>query len=70
MFSPYLLGGIGLYTRHIDTLGPAGTVMDTVKERKTGWHAGVGAEVFLVRQAAVFVDYRWRFVRFGAPRGR
>ena len=65
--SPYLLGGFGLYTRHIDTVGPAGAVIETVKERKTGWHAGMGAEVFLVRQAAIFADYRWRFVRFGAP---
>ena len=64
-FSPYLLGGIGLYTRHVDTLGPAGTVLESVKERKTGWHLGVGAEVFVVRQAAIFADYRWRFVRFG-----
>jgi opacity protein-like surface antigen len=65
--SPYLLAGIGLYTRSTDTLGPAGTVLDTVKERKTGWHLGAGAEVFVVRQAAIFVDYRWRFVRFGEP---
>jgi hypothetical protein len=28
---------------------------------------GLGAEVFLVRRVAVFVDYRWRFVRFGDP---
>jgi hypothetical protein len=67
VISPYLLGGIGLYTRHTDTLGTAGTVLDTVKERKTGWHLGAGAEVFVVRKAAIFVDYRWRFVRFGEP---
>lgn len=69
VFAPYLLGGIGLYTRHADTLGPAGTVLDTVTERKIGWHLGAGAEMFVVRQAAIFVDYRWRFVRLGAPEG-
>jgi len=69
VLAPYVLGGIGLYTRHLDTLGPAGAVMDTVTERKTGWHIGAGAEMFVVRQAAIFVDYRWRFVRFGTPEG-
>jgi hypothetical protein len=66
-FSPYLLGGIGLYTRHTDALGPAGDVLETVTERKTGWHLGAGAEIFLARKAALFADYRWRFVRFGTP---
>lgn len=65
--SPYVLGGLGLYTRYMDTLGPAGLVVDTVNERKTGWHLGAGAELFFARQAAIFVDYRWRFVRFGDP---
>jgi hypothetical protein len=67
VMAPYVLGGIGLYTRQFDTLGPAGTVLETVKERKTGWHLGAGAEAFIVRQAAIFVDYRQRFVRFGEP---
>jgi hypothetical protein len=65
--SPYLLGGFGIYTRNTDTLAPSGAVVNTVSERQTGWHVGLGAEVFLVRRAAVFVDYRWRFVRFGDP---
>jgi opacity protein-like surface antigen len=65
--SPYLLGGFGVYTRHADTLAATGAVIDTAKERKTGWHLGLGAEIFLVRRAAVFVDYRWRFVKFGQP---
>src|SRR5690606_29897712 len=67
--SPYLLAGFGVYTRHVDTLAAAGTVIDTTTERRTGWHMGLGAELFLVRRAAVFVDYRWRFVKFGQPDG-
>ena len=32
-----------------------------------GIHLGGGAEFFLIRHAAIFVDYRYRFVRFGTP---
>ena len=67
VFSPYLLGGLGVYNTATDTLGPAGEVLSTTRERKSGWHMGAGAEVFLARRAALFVDYRWRFVRFGEP---
>jgi hypothetical protein len=65
--SPYLLGGFGVYTRHTDALAASGAVIESVKERRTGWHLGIGAEVFVVRRAAIFVDYRWRFVEFGKP---
>jgi hypothetical protein len=67
VISPYVLGGFGLYTRRFDTLGPAGAVEATVTERQTGMHLGVGGELFVVPQAAIFLDYRWRFVRFGEP---
>lgn len=67
VFSPYLVGGLGVYKTSTDTLGPAGEVLSTTRERKSGWHMGAGAEVFLARHAALFVDYRWRFVRFGEP---
>jgi hypothetical protein len=65
--SPYLVGGFGVYTRHSDALAASGAIIETVKERKTGWHIGLGAELFVVRRAAIFVDYRWRFVEFGEP---
>jgi hypothetical protein len=52
---------------HTDALGSAGDVLETVTERKTGWHLGLGAEIFVARKAALFADYRWRFVRFGEP---
>lgn len=67
VISPYVLGGLGLYTRRFDTLGVAGSVQETVTERQTGMHLGVGGELFIVPQAALFLDYRWRFVRFGEP---
>lgn len=65
-FSPYLMGGVGVYSRLTDELGPTGAVLSTVTERKMGWHMGFGAELFLGRHAAFFADYRYRFVRFGA----
>jgi Outer membrane protein beta-barrel domain len=67
--APYLLGGMGIYTETIDTLSPQGIVLDTAMSRKTGWHLGAGAELFVGRHAAFFADYRFRFVKFGSPDG-
>ena len=67
MFSPYLLGGGGIYTRSTDTLSEKGLTLSTVQERKLGWHLGMGAEFFVGRHAALFADYRFRFVKFGDP---
>lgn len=69
MFSPYLLGGGGIYTRAVDALSPNGLTLSTAQERKFGWHLGMGAEFFLGRHAAIFADYRFRFVKFGDPDG-
>jgi hypothetical protein len=66
-FSPYLLGGGGIYTRSTDTLSDKGLTLATVQERKLGWHLGMGAEFFVGRHAALFADYRFRFVKFGDP---
>jgi opacity protein-like surface antigen len=65
--SPYVAGGIGVYTQHHDTLGPAGAVLTTTSERRVGWHLGAGAEIKFHRHAAFFLDYRFRFVKFGEP---
>ncbi len=65
--SPYLLGGVGLYSQQVDTLTTAGAVTATTTSRKIGWHAGLGAEVSVVRHLGVFVDYRYRFVSFNDP---
>ncbi len=65
-FSPYLGGGIGVYTQTHDILGTAGAVASSTRERKIGWHLGLGAELRLARHASLFADYRFRFVKFGA----
>ncbi|HYN10764.1 MAG TPA: outer membrane beta-barrel protein [Vicinamibacterales bacterium] len=64
-FSPYLLGGAGIYTRSTDALSDKGLTLSTVQERKMGWHLGMGGEFFVARHAALFADYRYRFVKFG-----
>ena len=43
----------------------ASGVAATSTEKKTGWHLGAGAELFVHRHAAFFADYRFRFVKFG-----
>jgi hypothetical protein len=63
-FSPYVLGGFGVYSRTVDVMdGPL--VVSSESARKTGWHVGLGAELMLGRRAGFFVDYRYRFVKFG-----
>jgi opacity protein-like surface antigen len=64
-FSPYVLGGFGVYTQNQDTLGVNGLVASTISTRKTGWHAGLGAEMFLAKHAALYGDYRFRFIHWG-----
>jgi hypothetical protein len=66
-FAPYLLAGIGLYSQTHETLDDTGRVVDSTRTRKTGTHVGFGAEIFLSRHAALYADYRLRFVRFGDP---
>jgi len=67
-FAPYVLAGYGVYTRTVETfLGDQpGSPVSTTSERRTGAHVGVGAELSIGRHAAFLVDYRYRFVRFGA----
>jgi hypothetical protein len=66
-FSPYLLGGAGIYSRRFDDLGPQGQVLASTTDRKVGVHLGVGADLFVGRHVALYGDYRYRFVRFGTP---
>lgn len=66
-FAPYVLGGYGLYQRNVDFLDEAGTVVSSISDRQTGAHLGFGAELFVSRHAALFADFRYRFVRFGEP---
>jgi hypothetical protein len=64
--SPYFGGGIGLYTHSVDALGPAGQVTATAIDKKVGWHMGGGVEIRLAKHAAIYADYRYRFVKFGS----
>ncbi len=66
-FAPYVGGGIGVYSQINDVLGVNNTVTSSTTDRKIGWHLGAGAEVRVTRHAAFFADYRFRFVKFGAP---
>lgn len=63
--SPYLLGGFGMYSETLDTLNLEGGVLETSTAKTTGWHLGIGGELFVSRHAALFADYRFRFVEFG-----
>lgn len=65
--APYVGGGIGLYSQIHDKLDANGLVLSSTTERKVGWHLGAGAEIHIARHAAFFVDYRFRFVKFGEP---
>jgi hypothetical protein len=63
-FSPYVLGGFGWYTRAVDTTVPDEAEI-TARTRRTGSHAGFGAELRAGRHAALHGDYRYTFLHFG-----
>ena len=67
VIAPYLLGGLGMYTRTVELVGGLDQVTTSVSERKFGAHLGLGGEIFFGRHVAVFVDYRFRFVKWGEP---
>lgn len=62
--SPYVLGGVGWYWQRIDALAGE-DVLASSTERRFGYHGGFGGELRLGRRAAMFVDYRYRFIQFG-----
>ena len=63
--SPYVLGGVGVYTLTRDALSSSGLTLASTTNRKFGWHVGAGAEIRVARNTALFADYRYRFVTFG-----
>jgi opacity protein-like surface antigen len=65
--APYVLGGAGIYSQTHETLNATGLPTVATTERRMGWHLGGGAEILVTRRAALFADYRFRFVRFGEP---
>ena len=62
--APYVLGGLGIYTRNYDLVGPGGAITATAQERRTGMHLGFGGEMRLAKHAVAYLDYRYRFVKF------
>ncbi len=61
--APYVLGGMGIYTRTYDVIA-AGIVTQSARERKVGMHMGFGGEIRVMKRAVVYLDYRYRFVKF------
>ncbi len=66
VLAPYLVAGVGWYTQHVDRLDGARAVISTTTTRTMGYHAGVGGELRLGGHAAIHLDYRYTFIRFGA----
>jgi opacity protein-like surface antigen len=65
VIAPYLLGGIGWYSQHVERLSTTQTVLDDETTRKMGYHAGFGGELRLHRHVGVYGDYRYTFIHFG-----
>jgi len=65
--SPYVGGGIGLYSQTHETLNAQGLATTSTTDKQIGWHLGAGAEIRIAPHAAFFADYRFRFVKWGAP---
>jgi opacity protein-like surface antigen len=65
VIAPYGIAGMGIYSRNHDIMGTNGAVTSTTQDRKVGMHLGFGGELRIARHAAAFLDYRYRFVKFG-----
>ena len=65
--SPYLLGGIGWYSQNIKRFPAVGATapLDDETTRKVGYHAGLGADVWIFRRLSLYGDYRYTFLHFG-----
>ena len=63
--SPYLLGGVGWYT-HIDDTLAGGTVVESTRTGKVGYHGGFGGELKIGKHTGIHADYRYTFVHFGS----
>jgi opacity protein-like surface antigen len=63
-FSPYLVTGIGWYSQRVEGLQDNQVLIST-RTRRTGYHAGLGADMWLGRHATVHADYRYTFIGFG-----
>lgn len=66
--APYFVGGVGWYSQRVEQL-QGSQVLTSTKTRKTGYHAGVGADLWLGRRATLNLDYRYTFIGFGKDEG-
>jgi hypothetical protein len=62
--APYVLGGVGWYSQRMEALAGADVVSQQTV-RRMGYHGGLGGELTLGKRAALFLDYRYTFIRFG-----
>jgi opacity protein-like surface antigen len=62
--APYLVGGIGWYKHSVDPV-EGDLLPESVSTRKTGYHAGLGADIWMGRRATLHLDYRYTFIGFG-----
>jgi hypothetical protein len=62
--APYFVGGIGWYRHSVDPV-ETDLLPESVTTRKTGYHAGVGADIWMGRRATLHLDYRYTFIGFG-----
>ena len=62
--APYIVGGIGWYKQTLDPV-EGDLVLESVTTRRTGYHAGLGADIWMGRRATLHLDYRYTFIGFG-----
>ena len=62
--APYFVTGIGSYSQRVDQM-QGNEILTSAKTRKTGYHAGFGADLRLGRRATLHADYRYTFIGFG-----
>jgi hypothetical protein len=64
--APYLLGGVGWYSRNVEFSTVADTTpVDEATTRRFGYHAGLGGNLRITRHIGLFGDYRYTFLQFG-----
>jgi hypothetical protein len=63
--APYFIGGIGWYRQRVDPVGGDPLLDSVTTARKTGYHAGLGTDVWMGRHATLHLDYRYTFIGFG-----
>jgi hypothetical protein len=62
--APYIVGGFGWYKHTVDPV-EGDQLPESVSTRRTGYHAGLGADVWMGRRATLHLDYRYTFIGFG-----